>query len=104
MICCLFYDEDVVDLIYICRDEWTLFSLVEMFVVRVRRMRAKAKAGPCVFVGDARCVILRERTGVSDACDAESLVCSHERRGREMLGFQFGWPGDGLCFFVLLVI
>ncbi len=36
----------------------------------------------------------------SDACDAGSLVCCHERRGREMLGLQWIWPGDGPCCFV----
>jgi hypothetical protein len=60
--------------------------MVEMLVVRVRRMRAEAEGGPCVFVGDAHCVTMREWGGGSDACDAESLVCCHERRGREMLG------------------
>ncbi len=60
--------------------------LVEMFVVRVRRMRAEAEGGPCVFVGDACCVMMKERTGGSDACDAVSLVCCPERREREMLG------------------
>ena len=39
------------------------FVTVEMFVVRVRRMRAEAEGGPCVFVGDARCVMMRERAG-----------------------------------------
>ena len=57
-----------------------------MFVVRVRRMKAEAEGGPCVFVGDALCVMMRGRAGVSDACDAASLVCCHARRGREMLG------------------
>ena len=62
------------------------FALVEMFVVRVRRMRAEAEGGPCVFVGDACCVMTREQTRGSDACDAVSFVCCHERREREMLG------------------
>ena len=65
------------------------FALVEMFVVRVRRMRAEAEGGPCVLVGDARCVMTREQTEGSDACDAVSLVCCHERREPEMLGEQW---------------
>jgi hypothetical protein len=44
--------------------------------------------------------VLREWGGRSDACDAESLVCYHERRGREMLGLQSLWPGDGSFWFV----
>ncbi len=71
-----------------CCDARLLFAMVGMFVVRVRRMRAEAEGGPCVFVGDARRVMMRGRAGVSDACDAESLVCCHERRGREVLGIQ----------------
>jgi hypothetical protein len=58
-------------------------------------MRAEDEGGPCVFVGDARCVMMREWGGGSDACDAGSLVCCHERRGREMLGLQWLRPGDG---------
>jgi hypothetical protein len=62
--------------------------MVEMFVVRVRRMRAEDEGVQRVFVGDARCVMMRKRGGRSDACDAASLVCCHERRGREMLGME----------------
>jgi hypothetical protein len=71
-----------------CCDERMLFAMVEMFVVRVWRTRAEDEGGPCVFVGDARCVMMREWGGGSDACDAALLVCCHERRGREMLGLQ----------------
>jgi hypothetical protein len=39
------------------------FAIVEMCVVRVRRMRAEDEGGQCVFVGDARCVTMRERAG-----------------------------------------
>jgi len=39
------------------------FAMVEMFVVRVRMMRAEAEGGSCVFVGDARCVMMREWAG-----------------------------------------
>ena len=61
--------------------------MVEMFVVRVWRMRAEVeKDEQCVFVEDARCVMMRKQVGGSDACDADALVCCHERRGREMLG------------------
>ena len=35
--------------------------------------------------------------GESDACDAGSLMCCHERRRREMLGLQSIWSGDGSC-------
>ena len=65
-------------------------------------MRAEAEGGPCGFVRDARCVMTRERTGGSDACDAGSLVCCHERRRREMLGDKLFRPGDALCccFFI----
>ena len=64
-------------------------------------MRAEAEGGPCVFVGDACCVMTREQTRGSDACDAEALVCCHERREREMLGQQYVLlPGDALCCFV----
>jgi hypothetical protein len=37
--------------------------MVEMFVVRVRRMRAEDEGVQRVFVGDARCVVMRERSG-----------------------------------------
>ncbi len=56
------------------------------------------------FVGDARCVMMRERAGVSDTCDAVSLVCCCERRGREMLGEQFSDTGHVLFCFVFLCI
>jgi len=39
------------------------FAISEMFVVRVRMMRAEAEGGSCVFVGDARCVMMREWAG-----------------------------------------
>ena len=50
---------------------------------------AEAEGGYCVFVREACCVMMNGRGGgVSDASDAEPLVCCHEGRGREMLGLQ----------------
>jgi hypothetical protein len=76
--------------------------MVEMFVERVRRMRAEAEGGAVCFCW--RCALCDDEgvDGGSDMCDAESLVCSHERGRREMLGKQFSWPGDGSFCFVLI--